>query len=329
MGAPSAAAPSQWRPRASAQVLERRARLLRELREFFAEREVLEVETPLLGVHGTSDLHLENITCAPEIGHTRALPTSPESAMKRLLAAGSGPIYQICKAFRANELGRRHQPEFTILEWYRPHYDLRQLEEEIDALLRHVGSDLGLEPTMRSGYAELWQAHLGLDPHHADTQELRSAATDAEVASPEALARCDRDDLLGLLMAAVVEPQLPKNRPIFVYDFPASQAAMAAVERRGSAQVARRCELYVDGMELANAYLELLDAAELRQRMHHDRQQRRERGKADSSLDAELLAAMEQGLPPCCGVALGVDRLLMLLCGAKTIDDVLAFPYRR
>lgn len=324
-----------WRPTASHEVLQRRALLLQEVRTFFRERQVLEVETPLLARAAVTDLHLESVRCQVDPGLERFLPTSPESAMKRLLANGSGPIYQICKAFRSGEHGRRHQPEFTILEWYRPGFTLEHLAAEVEDLVREVTSDLTLSEATHHVYRDLWLQLVGIDPHAAELQDLREAAAQEALGSESLLNRLERDDLLGLIMSEVVEPQLPRGAPVFVHDFPASQAAMSAIEPRGQSAdekqtfVARRFELYIDGLELANAYVELLDASELRERMQRDIARREALGRATPPLDEELLAAMHDGLPACCGVALGIDRLLMVLCGASRIDDVLSFPFDR
>jgi lysyl-tRNA synthetase class 2 len=285
--------------------------------------------------------------------------------MKRLLAAGSGPIYQLCKAFRDGEAGSRHNPEFTILEWYRPGWDHHRLMAEVAELLwtvlgdpnqpqrfglrswrrvlqgpsqsrnkdaasasetRHSdsGSDSGSE---RITYREAFQRHAGIDPHTAKVPELIVAARDRIGAAAPDLGD-DRDSWLELLLSHVVEPELGRNRPTFIFDFPASQAALARI-RPGDPPVAERFEAWVDGVELANGYHELIDVAEQRRRFEADLAARRARGLPEVPIDVRLLAALEHGMPTCAGVALGVDRLVMLAAGVNRIDEVIAFPVDR
>jgi lysyl-tRNA synthetase class 2 len=301
---------------------------LRQVREFFAARQVLEVETPLLQQHPASDLHLESIPCEPERGAVAFLPTSPELAMKRLLAAGSGPIFQICKAFRQGELGTRHQPEFSILEWYRPGFSLDRMQEEVDELVRAVLADQTLRPSRTCTYAGLWTESLGLEPHTCSDSELRRSACALLPNASAALPDLDRDALLGLMMSELIEPQLPRDQPVFVHQFPSSSAAMARLVDRGDGiEVAARFELFLGGLELANAYQELTDPAEQQMRLASDVAQRAQQGRV-GSVDRRFVAALEQGLPPCCGVALGIDRLLMIAAGVESIDQVISFAWR-
>jgi elongation factor P--(R)-beta-lysine ligase len=313
-----------WRPTAPWTNLARRAAILRTVRAFFEARGVLEVETPYLSAATVPDLHLASLVTHPAaaLGAPRFLQTSPEFAMKRLLAAGSGPIYQLARAFRDDERGRRHNPEFTLLEWYRPGFDHHQLMDEMDALLTVV---LGTPPAERLSYRDLFLRELGVDPLSADAPELARAAAAAGVEPPPDL---DLDGLLQLLQGAVLEPRLGHQRPCFVYDFPASQAALARI-RPGSPPVAERFEVYAGGLELANGFHELADAAEQRRRFEADRERRAALGLPVPPLDELFLAALEAGLPDCAGVALGVDRLVMLAVGASSIDEVLAFPFER
>lgn len=327
-----------WRPTATLEALRRRAALLAEIRAFFAERGVLEVDTPALCSRGVTDLHLHNLSCRVELpfeesdggdgrGRTFYLQTSPEFAMKRLLAAGSGPIFQICKAFRDGEAGRLHQPEFTMLEWYRPGFDHHALMDEMDALLAAV---LGAASAERVPYGELFEQKLGIDPHRAAPADLRVAAERAGV-DAVGMDDADRDTWLHLLLSCVIEPELGRGRPTFVHDFPASQAALAKV-RRGAAglpDVAERFEVYIEGIELANGYHELTAAAEQRRRFESDLAARRAAGLPEPPVDERLLAALEADMPPCAGVALGVDRLLMVVLGAGRIDEIVAFPASR
>lgn len=316
-----------WRPGADLPMLRLRARTLDRVRAFFAGRGVLEVETPALSAAATTDPHIESFATAYR-GPGRApaplyLHTSPEFPMKRLLAAGSGPIYQICKVFRQGECGRLHNPEFTLLEWYRPGFDHRRLMDEVEALVLPI---LGRPAAERLSYAEAFARHLDLDPHRADAATLAACAARHGIAVDGLGA--DRDGWLALLLTHLVEPHLGRGRPTFLYDYPASQAALARV-RAGEPPLAERFELYVDGVELANGFHELADAAEQRRRFAADREARRAAGLPLVPMDEHLLAALAHGLPDCAGVALGFDRLLMLAAGVEEIGRVVAFPIDR
>jgi len=271
-----------------------------------------------------TDVHLRSLRCVPDDADTPGLylQTSPEFAMKRLLAADSGPIYQIAKAFRAAEAGRRHNPEFSLLEWYRPGWDHHLLMDEIDDLL---GAVLDVPGGERLTYAEAFDSHAKLDPHTSSTDRLRYQVDRLGV---RGLDQLDRDDLLNLLLTHVVEPQLGRGRPTFIYDFPASQSALAQV-RPGDPPLAERFEVFVEGVELANGYHELTDPDEQRRRFEHDLEERRRRGLPKVPVDERLLAALDSGLPDCAGVALGIDRLVMLKAGVKDIAQVIAFPIDR
>jgi lysyl-tRNA synthetase class 2 len=325
---------TSWQPTASIDSLRRRAAIVARVRAFFEERGVLEVETPLLAAAPVTDPHLAAFSCRPrpeaqagspssEAPARLYLQTSPEYAMKRLLAAGSGPIYQICKAFRQGESGRHHNPEFTMLEWYRPGFDHHRLMDEVDALLVEV---LGTPPGERRTYAEVVAEHAGIDPLTAGLDELRAAARDHGLG--HGLELDDPDGWLDLLMGGLVQPRLGHGRPTFILDYPARQAALARV-RPGPRPVAERFEVYVSGQELANGYHELLDPAEHRRRFAADLERRRTLGLPAVPVDERLLAALEAGLPPCAGVALGLDRLILLALGASELADVLSFPIER
>lgn len=245
--------------------------------------------------------------------------------MKRLLAAGTGPIFQICKAFRDKEEGRHHNPEFTLLEWYRPGFDHHALMGEVDELL---GELLGTPTGDRWGYADVFERYVGVNPHAASPQELARRALELGLNDVAGLGTASRDDWLHLLVSHRVAPHLGRDRPCFLYDYPASQAALARL-RRDAPIVAERFEVYVDGVELANGFHELTDAEELRHRFEADLAERRTAGSSSVSPDERLLDALASGLPPCAGVALGVDRLVMLAAGAETLADVIAFPVDR
>ncbi len=318
-------------PTASWEVLRRRAALLRQVRQFFDERGFLEVETPLLSADTVVDRHLDPfwVDGGPG-GPGRAanrywLQTSPEFGMKRLLAAGAAAIYQICRAFRRQERGPLHNPEFTLVEWYRAGDSLAEGMQLLDDLCQAV---LGRGCADRLAYAQAFRQYAGVDPLEADADALRHAAAQWGIAAPGSLAADDRDGWLDLLLAERVQPHLGRSRPVIVYDYPPSQAALAQV-RPGPPAVAERFELYVDGLELANGYHELLSAEELRERIRRTNLWRQRDGKEPLPEESRLLRAMEAGLPPCTGCALGFDRLVMVAVGAKTIDEVLAFPFER
>ncbi len=320
-----------WRPTARLEALAARARVLATIRGFFAEAGVLEVETPALSFAGPTEPALASLSTtytgpAAPYGATLWLQTSPEFAMKRLLAAGSGPIWQLCKVFRDGERGRRHNPEFSLLEWYRPGFSMHALIDEVIALLRRVlRTDLREE---RLTYAQAFERTLGVDAHCATIETLQAAAVRAGIAGAERLHLRDRDAWLDLLMTHCVEPGLGADGIAVVHDYPPSQAALARV-RAGDPPVAERFEVYVCGVELANGFHELADAAEQRHRFEADNVRRRSAGLPEIPADQRLLAALEAGLPDCCGVALGVDRLVMLATGAQHIDEVIAFALER
>lgn len=305
--------------------------MLARIRAFFAQREVLEVETPVLAAGGNPDPNVESLPPLEITGVGRLwLQTSPEFAMKRLLAAGSGPIYQMARAFRANESGRRHNPEFTLLEWYRPGFDHHQLMDEVEALVREAAGlvEGGFE---RLSYRDAFLRHAHVDPFDADVSALTGALQDLGITLPEGIGPEDagnRDFWLDLLMGEVVGPCLGAIRPCFIHDYPASQAALARV-RDGKPPVAERFELYAKGVELANGFHELDDAEEQRRRFLHDLSRRKRMGLPAVDMDHALLAALESGIGDCAGVALGLDRLLMLAHDATHIDQVLAFPASR
>ncbi len=315
----------EWRPTTSPAALKLRAEVLGAVRSFFAIRAVLEVETPLLSRGTVTDVHLEPLSTviqSPGCSDRFFLQTSPEFAMKRLLAAGSGPIYQICKAFRNGEAGSRHNPEFTMLEWYRPGWDHHRLMDEVEELLVEV---LGTPPAVRRTYAELFENELGVDVHGADAEVLRTRGIERGLDPIDSL---DREGWLGLMMTHLLEPDLGRGAPLFLYDYPVDQAALARI-RPGNPPVAERFEVYVDGVELANGYHELTDPEEQRRRFERDLDVRRRKGLPVPEIDPRFLAALEQGLPPCAGVALGLDRLVMLAAGAERLNEVLTFPIER
>ena len=331
---------ASFRPSASIESLKQRARILQEVRSFFDDRDVLEVETPILCEAGAVDEHLEPIR-AEYHAHSGArarphyLMTSPEHSMKRLLAAGSGPIYQVSRAFRDGERGRLHNPEFTILEWYRPGFDHVALMEEVEALLGRLlgapgpqGAETATPPFARVTYREAFLDVLGINPHRISADDLSRIAGLEGIPPPPDFDASDRDGWLNLMLMARVEDTLGFECPTFLIDYPASQAALAKV-RDGDPPVAERFELYVRGVEIANGYHELLDPREQESRFVAANEKRKAAGKPELPLDPRLIAALEAGVPECAGVAVGLDRVVMLALGVETIDEVQAFPIDR
>jgi len=315
---------SDWRPSAPLTALRRRAELLATTRGFFAARGVLEVETPLLGAHTVTDPHLESIPALPRASPPGYLQTSPEYAMKRLLAAGAPDLYQVCKAFRDGERGRHHNREFTIVEWYRRGFTALELMDEVEALLQALLGTPLVGAAVRLSYRDALQAGCGLDPFSAGLPALAAHAR-AQLGELPAGLEADRDGLLDLLVASLVGPALGREGLCFVYDYPASQAALARL-KPGAPAVAARFEAYLHGIELCNGFEELGDAPEQRRRFARDVQRRRTRSQPVPAPDERLLAALESGLPDCAGVALGLDRVLMLALGCADIREVIAFP---
>jgi lysyl-tRNA synthetase class 2 len=310
-------------------VLQARARLLAEIRRFFAEEGVMEVETPVCSRFGTTDPAIDSLRTrytgpGAASGASLYLQTSPEFPMKRLLAAGSGPIYQICRVFRDAELGRRHNPEFTLLEWYRPGLDHQSLMDEVSALVNRLLPEQ--LPEQRLSYRELFRRHLQIDPFFATVETLQGCAMVRGIAGAEGLALEGRDAWLDLLLSHLIEPHLGRGRLTYVYDYPASQAALARI-RPGDPPLAERFELYLEGMEIANGFHELAAAVEQQRRFESDNATREARGLTRVEMDRHLLAALEAGLPDCAGVALGIDRLLMVITAQSDIHQVLAFPF--
>jgi lysyl-tRNA synthetase class 2 len=319
-----------WRPGAPAETLRSRAAMLAAVRGYFRDAGVLEVETPLACRSGGTDPNIEPVRASyrgpgfPD-GVELCLQTSPEFPMKRLLAAGSGPIYQICKAFRNGEAGRLHNPEFSILEWYRPDFDAPRLIDEVHAVLQLALDTGGLEREQLS-YAELFRQQLAIDVFSADVAALQEIAVRRHVIGAEQL-WLDRDGWLDLLMSHFIQPGLGSDRLCFVTDYPASQASLARLNPDG--RTAARFEAFYQGIELANGFDELLEAGEQAARFEADNCLRRARGQRPVPVDRQLLAAMEHGLPACAGVAVGLDRVLMLRVGAPDLDAVLSFSLER
>ena len=314
---------SNWQPTATLAALTHRAGMLASVRHFFAARGVLEVETPILSAGAVSDPHIESL-CTRITGRPNPwyLSTSPEFPMKRLLAAGSGDIYQVCKAFRDAELGRWHNCEFTMIEWYRLGFDDAALMTEVERLTAELLAPYRrLLPAERLTYAEALRRHTGVDAHADSEAVLERAAAAHGIDSPAGL---DRDAKLDLLMGLVVGPRLGRDRPCFICDYPASQASLARL-KPGLPAVAARFEFYLDGIELANGFHELANTAEQRARFVQDLAVRVRRGQVQPEMDERLLAALQAGMPDCAGVALGFDRLVAIALGATGLSAAMAF----
>ena len=327
-----------FRPSASLEVLQFRAQLLRRVRAFFDARGFWEVETPLLSADTVVDVHLDPLRTtlfsdprSPDTGRPLWLQTSPEFGMKRLLASGAAAIYQVTKAFRGGEQGRLHNPEFTMVEWYR-------VGDGYDDGMRLVGELvvelLGGPAPQRLSYGDAFRHYLNIDPHTAAIERLAEAAGSA---GGQAHFGSDRDAWLHLLLAERIEPHLGVARPTILYDYPASQAALARVRSgtdaaegaAGEPAVAERFELYIQGVEIANGYHELVDSTVLEDRNQRNNALRVADGRPSLPSESRLLDAMRSGLPPCCGVALGFDRLVMVALGKPSLAEVLAFPIER
>lgn len=319
-----------WQPGASFEALAARAHVLHRLREFFASRGVLEVETPILARAASTDVHLESLRVCDLHGEVGFLHTSPEFFMKRLLAFGSGPIYQVTRVFRAREIGRWHNPEFTMLEWYRPGFTLDQLMDEVEVLVRTLAEGMPSTPgsSRRISYRTAFIENVGIDPWLVDTEAMSHCAKGhgLEVENGQTLSR---DDWLDLLMSEVLIPSLPTDGLTFVHGFPPSQASLAKRRVSNGVEVAARFELFWKGLELANGYDELQDADEQARRFADDNAERKRRGLSTMPSDLRLIDALRAGLPACAGVALGLDRLLAGLLGAERLDEVLAFSFNR
>lgn len=309
---------SSWQPNASLQTLKARSALNKTIRQFFESRDVLEVETPILGQAATVDPFIDSLHTRV-MGELRYLQTSPEFFMKRLLAAGSGSIYSLGKVFRQGEQGHKHHPEFTLLEWYRVGWDEQQLMDEVAELLVEL---MPTFTTKKISYRECFETHLGFDPHTISDQQL-TAITQEHINYD-----CQnepRNTCLDLLMTHCIEPQLPEGL-VFIYDYPATQAALAKINQDSQGQlVAKRFEAYINGLELANGYFELTDATEQESRFIKDQTFKKNHQNNFLPYDKKLVEALKSGMPECAGVAVGVDRLLMLVTRANSIKEVIQF----
>jgi lysyl-tRNA synthetase class 2 len=318
-----------WQPDASIALLKQRAQIIMAIRGFFADKEVMEVETPALSQATVTDLHLACFSTTfvgPGFsqGKTLHLQTSPEYAMKRLLAAGSGSIFQISKAFRNEEAGRFHNPEFTLLEWYRLGFDDFALMAEVDELLQLV---LVTGKAEQLSYQGAFLKYLNIDPLDTTIEALHQVLANHGLA--DVVGESDDQDMcLQLLFSQLIEPKIGQDIPCFVYHFPASQASLAKLNTQDT-RVARRFELYFKGIELANGFDELTDADEQLRRFNEDNTKRIIAGKSANDIDTNFIDALRAGLPDCAGVALGIDRLIMLATDQHSIERVLSFSLQR
>lgn len=311
-----------WRPSASIDMLHKRAEIMARIRAFFNARGYLEVETPVMAQYGITDVYLSNIKALFR-NQPYCLQTSPEYHMKRLLAAGSGPIFQLARVFRDDELGRWHNPEFTMLEWYQLNIDHHELMNEVDALLQLI---LNCAPMVKKTYQQVFMEICEIDPMSASLLELHQTVTRFDLGMVLPQDEQDRDQYLFLLMSHVVEPALAdEESPVVIYNFPISQAALAQVKNG----VAERFEVYFRGVELANGFHELTDVNAQRQRFHEDNNARTTKGLEISAPDEYLLGALHHGLPSCSGIALGIERLLALAMNQPSIAATLAFDFSR
>ena len=319
-----------WAPTAAIDLLRARAAMLARIRAYFAAQGVLEVQTPVLSAAAVSDPQIESIEAAPARGPRLFLQTSPEYPMKRLLAAGLGDSYQVCPVFRDGESGRLHNPEFTMIEWYRLDFGAAEMQHDVDRVLRVACADIRIFPPSRSvSYRAALRDACGIDCVVSSVAEMRAAAAQRGL-EPARADSWGRDDWLDLLMGAVVGPTLGHDAPVFLEDYPPSQAALARLKRaEDGTQVAERFELYVGGLELANGFRELGDAVEQRRRFEQDQDMRRARGLPVRPIDERLLAALKHGLPDSAGVALGFDRLVMAAHRLPAVEAAMAFSAPR
>lgn len=322
-----------WQPTCSVAMLQLRARMLTNIRAFFSQKQVLEVETPLLSHTIGTDPQLEFFStdyCLPPLQHRLFLQTSPEFSMKRLLAAGSGSIYQICKAFRNGEAGRFHNPEFTMLEWYRVGFDLTQLMDEIAELILSLfaAEQVKLESVQRVSYQAIFQQHTRLNALVFSYADYCAYALSHDVS--EAVSLCEHDHALWLdfLFSHCVQPHLNNDNLYMVYGYPACQSSLARINA-DNPLITDRVELFINGVELGNGFYELTDAVEQNQRFDDEITTRQQKKLPDVVKDERLIAALKTGLPECSGIAIGLDRLLMLLSKSTSIDDVLSFSIHR
>lgn len=324
--------PAEWQPSSSLEYLQLRANTLSAIRAFFAQRNVLEVETPVLASAIGTDPQLDFFTtdfCFGAEPQRLYLQTSPEFAMKRLLASGSGSIYQICKAFRNGEAGRFHNPEFTLLEWYREGFNLNQLMQEIIDLMIYLFKPYKtLDKITRISYQEVFARYTGLDALNFSRQKYVACAEYNNLPEAELICQQDHSLWLDFLFTHLVQPQFSKHELLLVYGYPACQSSLARINKDNSL-ITDRVEMFINSVELGNGYYELLDSVELERRFDSEIKYRQTHNLPSVVKDQRLLSAMKHGLPDCSGMAIGLDRVIMLLAECSSIEDVLSFPITR
>ncbi|WP_231844667.1 elongation factor P--(R)-beta-lysine ligase [Candidatus Ishikawella capsulata] len=318
-----------WKPSASTRNLQKRANIISLIRNFFADRNVLEVETPYMSRYTITDINLvpfqTYFTTSDKLQKVNLwMITSPEYHMKRLLASGIGSIYQICHSFRNQELGSNHNPEFTILEWYRPGYDMYLMINEVSQLFKKI---LMCKSTESLSYEEAFLMYLNINPFEANKNQLLNIAKNFN-ATELIDADCSYDTLLQILFMLGIEPQIGQKKPVFIYHFPSGQAGLAKISK-SNPLVSERFEAYYKGVELANGFCELTDATEQKKRFEQDNIYRKLHNMPQYLLDNYLLQALSHGMPDCTGVAIGIDRLIMVALQANTLSEVIAFPFDR
>jgi len=313
-----------WQTSASLGTIQKRAQMFYHIRAFFDVRDVLEVETPLLSKYCATEPNLHSFETRYQ-HENYYLNTSPEFAMKRLLAEHKLPIYQLCKSFRVDELGPNHNPEFTLLEWYRPGFSLSQLMDELEQLINELL--IGPIHIQRESYQGLFERHAGFNPHHVSAKQCRDCAQQHTIEQPVGLVD-DVDEWLDWLLTQLILPALPNDQFTYIYDYPRSQCALARLHQNESAiDVAARFELFYGEIELANGFDELTGVTEQENRFHAENLKRKQAYLPEAQIDKNFLAALEYGLPDCSGVAVGLDRLLMVCLKQKSISNVFAYPW--
>lgn len=316
-----------WHSVAAIEVMQKRARMLQSIRAFFVERDVMEVDTPSISIAAVTDLHIESFVTSMQ-HQNYYLQTSPEYPMKRLLASGYPSIYQICKVYRCEEQGRFHNPEFTMLEWYRLGFDYKQLMDEVSSLLDLLSKESELSAQSdKISYQQAFLKSVDIDPLSASVEDCRQCCVQQQIEVPQGMADDNVDEWLDWILTQAVTPAFNQTGFTILYDYPASQCALATISEDGS--VAERFEVFYGELELANGFNELTDADEQRQRFETDNKKRQLAGLNAMPIDEYFLQALEAGFPKCAGVAIGLDRLLMVLTGKAEISDVLAFPFDR
>lgn len=314
---------SSWQPQADFETLKKRNAIIQTIRSFLAARNLLEVETPLLHYASVTNPYIASLTISDSNNNKMYLQTSPEFAMKRLLAAGSGPIFQICKAFRDDVVSQHHNPEFTMLEWYQPDYDHHKLMDEVDELIKTIIPNI---TSRKISYNDLFQTHCDISPHLSTLETLKNKAIKLIPTLSDSLKICeDKDIWLDIIMTQFIEPKLKNEGAVFIYNYPKSQASLSRIINNNGIDVAARFELYINGIEIANGFYELTNHTEQHERFLKENKKRNIMQIPKVIIDDKLIEALRKGLPDCSGVALGIDRLIMIALQEKSINNVMSF----